>query len=301
VTLDGVWFFDVLASLRVQAVIGAAALAAVALLLRRWYAGGLLAGAALVNAALMAPFYLAEPPPAMAGSKPFSMVFYNSAQNTLELLPLVGFVKDRSPDLLAFTEVHRWDIENLRQAFPDYRHTVGDPGVFGAVILSRTPIRDFQVHDHGEGPSGKTLEVTLCDRVLADRCLALIVLHPTPPLSGDFHGWRDRHILEAAALARREGEARLIDGRVVLAGDLNMTPWNRIYARSLKTGGLSDAFAGGLPHSTWFSSFAAIGLIIDHIWTGPAVGVRETEIGPLSGSDHLPIYAEFGIDVDLRW
>ncbi|WP_416898895.1 MAG: endonuclease/exonuclease/phosphatase family protein [Minwuia sp.] len=291
IALDDVWFFDVLASLRLQIVVGSAVLAGVALIFRKWYAAGLLTGAVLVNAALMAPPFQ-HPGPAPGARSDLSMVFFNSAQNTLQLFPLLEFVKERQPDLLVFTEVFRWDIDNLRQTFSGYPHSVGEPGVFGAVVLSRAPIADFRVHRHAAGPSGRTLEVRLCGNG-GNRCAALLVLHPTPPLNGDFRDWRNDHIANATAYAKIVASEGMIDGRVIMAGDFNLTPWNRLYMAALEASGFADAFQSRLPHSTWFSSFAVIGLPIDHIWTGPGVGVVDTAIGPPSGSDHLPIHAAF--------
>lgn len=300
VALDHVWFFDVMASLRVQAVIGSAALALVALLFRKWYAGGLLVCCAAVNVAMMVPAMTGAPKSADSSSEDFSLIFFNSAQNTLELAPMLGFVKEKQPDLLAFTEVFRWDIENLRKLFPGYRHTIGEPGVFGAVILSRLPIHDFKVHRHADGPSGRTLEVRLCASAAPNRCLAMLLLHPTPPLNSDFHGWRNQHLLAAADLAGVIASEASIDGRVVMTGDFNVTPWNRVYGQALESGQLTDAFADRLPHSTWFSSSPILGLPIDHVWIGEGVTVSATDIGPLSGSDHLPIHASFGLNIDLR-
>lgn len=301
IALDSVWIFDVLASLRVQAVIGSAVLAVLALVLRRWYAGGLLACCMLVNAGLMAvPMMRAAPPEGPALPHRMSMLFYNSAQNTLNLFPLRGFVKEKQPDLLAFTEVHAWDIENLREAFPDYRHTVGEPGVFGAVILSRIPINDFRVHRHGPGPSGRTLEVRMCAPLNSEACVAVLVLHPTPPIGGAFHAYRNAHLLAAAEHARAIMSEHSIGGRVIMAGDFNVTPWNSVYGQALDRGGLYDAFADAQPHSTWFSSSIVLGLPIDHVWTGPGVLPQWTAIGPLSGSDHLPIHVEMSLDADLR-
>jgi endonuclease/exonuclease/phosphatase (EEP) superfamily protein YafD len=301
VALDSVWIFDVLASLRVQAVIGSAALALLALIFRKWYAGGLLAACAAVNIGLMMPSVLREMPASSPAPKnELSMLFYNSAQNTLELAPLLAFVKQKQPDLLAFTEVHRWDIKNLRQVFPGYRHTIGEPGVFGAVILSKVPIHDFRVHRHADGPSGRTLEVRFCSPSETDACIALLVLHPTPPLSSDFHGWRNAHLMAAAEQARLTAEEASISGRVIMAGDFNVTPWNTSYLAALDAGNLHDAF-GSMPlRSTWFSSSPVLGLSLDHIWTGPDVWPHSGEVGPLSGSDHLPIYTEMTLGFRIR-
>lgn len=300
ITLDSIWVFDVLASLRVQAVIGSAVLALIALLFRKWYAGGLLAACALVNIGLMASFMMAEPRQAEPGSHPFSVMFHNSARNTLELPPLLQFAKERQPDVMAFTEVTAWDIQNLRQLFPAYRYTVGEPGVFGVVILSRIPIADFQLHDHAAGPAGRIHEVRFCSADGPRRCLAMLALHAGRPIGATSFQNRDSQMRMAADRAAAVAREDSIRGRVMMIGDFNLTPWNRLYREALRAGNLTDAFAGGLPHSTWFSTFAAAGLAIDHVWIGEALAVRETEIGPLSGSDHLPVFAEFGLDIRLR-
>lgn len=300
ITLDSFWYFDALASLRVQAVFGSGVLALIALTFRKWYAGGLLVACMAVNAALMAPFVLAETPTAGPADKPFSLLFHNSAHNTLELLPLVAFVREKQPDVLFFTEVRAWDIRNLRGLFPDYRYSVGDPGNYGVVTLSKLPISDFKLHKHDAGPAGRIHEVRMCSVMHSGKCLAILALHAARPIGAASFANRTTHMHEVARRAAIVAQEASIRGRVLVLGDFNLTPWSRLYGKVLEAGGLFDIFAGGLPHSTWFSTFAAAGLAIDHVWAGPAIGVAAAGIGPLSGSDHLPVHAELGLDIDLR-
>lgn len=297
-----IWYFDVLASLRLQLLIACAALCLLALLLGSRRTSAVLAAAVLLNgfpvarAALQSP----PPPPAMAAHD-VSILFYNTARRTVDLFEFRAFVRARQPDVLALTEVFAWNIADIRRTFPEFPYSVGKPGVFGAVILSRTPIRDFRIHEHAGGPSGRTLGIRLCGKLDADKCMALLVLHPPPPLSADYHRLRDQQIMAAAMQAGMASEERAVSGRVAMIGDFNLTPWNAVYHKSLKAGGLADAFAGGPPHSTWFSTFAAAGLAIDHVWLGPGLGVRRVDIGPPTGSDHFAVYVELAVDVDLHW
>lgn len=299
-TLDTIWVFDVLAALRLQAVIGCAVLAVAACLFGRWYAATLLAGAAGINLLLMVPFILSEPPAPKADARPFSVLFHNTARNTLENFPLVEFIRDRKPDLLAFTELDGWDVENMRRKLPDYPYSVGDPGIFGVVVLSRLPIHDFRVIPSVAGPAGRILEFRICDRLRPGACTAILAQHAARPIGSTSFASRQRQIEALVSEAHRAAEEPSVDGRVVVIGDFNLTAWSDLYNDALMDGNLKDAFAGGVPHSTWFSSFAAMGLAIDHVWVGRGVGVIRTGIGPLAGSDHLPIYAEMGIDIDLR-
>jgi len=167
-------------------------------------------------------------------------------------------------------------------------------------VLSRIPITDFRLHDPAAGPAGRIHELRFCSDEGPARCLAMLALHAARPFGSESFQNREAQIraaAERAAMIAGEGD---IQGRVLLLGDFNLPPWSRLYREALETGGLKDVMAGGLPHSTWFSTFGAAGLPIDHIWAGPAIKVTSTEIGPLSGSDHLPVHAAFALDISLR-
>ena len=106
---------------------------------------------------------------------------------------------------------------------------------------------------------------------------------------------RDAAVTEVLELIRAEGGSQL------LVGDLNMTPTSRAY-QHLKTE-LRDAFveAGrGLGH-TYPTTLRTMGsdltlplLRIDYILHSPDLVATRAWVGQSSGSDHLPLTAEFG-------
>lgn len=81
-------------------------------------------------------------------------------------------------------------------------------------------------------------------------------------------------------------------GAVILAGDLNMTPWSYRMQRLLAATGLRR-------HATFLRSWPTGGqlglptpaLLIDHVLTTPDIRTVSIETGPYLGSDHLPVIA----------
>ncbi len=77
---------------------------------------------------------------------------------------------------------------------------------------------------------------------------------------------------------------------VVLAGDLNIGSWSGSYARLLDTAGLMPT-AGLQP--TWPAFPIEMPQVsLDHILVSPDLVAVRSGLGPATGSDHLPVFAE---------
>ena len=84
---------------------------------------------------------------------------------------------------------------------------------------------------------------------------------------------------------------RRIDGPLVLAGNLNTSPWSQCVpqARGLAT--------GLAPAATLMPSWPAWPLALpqfalDHIFVSAELAVAAAGTGPAVGSDHLPVWAQ---------
>ena len=81
-------------------------------------------------------------------------------------------------------------------------------------------------------------------------------------------------------------------GPLIIAGDLNMTPWSYRLQRFL-------ARADMRRHATFLRSWPTDGqfrlpfpaFLIDHVLTTPDIKTVSIRIGPKLGSDHLPVVA----------
>jgi endonuclease/exonuclease/phosphatase (EEP) superfamily protein YafD len=96
---------------------------------------------------------------------------------------------------------------------------------------------------------------------------------------------------QAAMLARH---VRALDKPTVVAGDFNMTMWNRGFRPLVQAGGLANARKGHGVGPTWPAPWR-LGVPIDHILATQGVRLAEFRVLPAVGSDHLPIAAEFSI------
>ena len=84
---------------------------------------------------------------------------------------------------------------------------------------------------------------------------------------------------------------RTLEEPAVVIGDLNTTPWSRLFARLVERTGLCDSRAGFGIQASFPSDMAFLRIPIDHLLASCAVGVRARRIGPQVGSDHLPVIA----------
>lgn len=81
-----------------------------------------------------------------------------------------------------------------------------------------------------------------------------------------------------------------IDGPVVLAGDLNTSPWSNSFRRLRAATGLTPASTLIPTWPAWPLPLPQVAL--DHILVSPEFAVTASGSGPAVGSDHLPVWAQ---------
>lgn len=188
----------------------------------------------------------------------------------------IDWLNNRQADVVAVLEVSPQlgiDLEKL-VAFP---HRVIRPrnDAFGIALLSRFPLSDIQVIEDNDGIPHIEAQVAW-----PKQAFDIVVFHPMPPMAPEFHALRD---VKLTAIARHHKD---IARPIVVAGDLNATPWSSAFTGLdelglRRTGDLSP---------TWPAMFDGwFGIPIDHLLVSPEWRVNDAYIGPDIGSDHLPI------------
>lgn len=81
-----------------------------------------------------------------------------------------------------------------------------------------------------------------------------------------------------------------IDGPVVLAGDLNTSPWSNAFRKLRATTGLAPASMLTPTWPAWPVAMPQVAL--DHILVSGELSVISSGTGPAVGSDHLPVWAQ---------
>jgi len=95
------------------------------------------------------------------------------------------------------------------------------------------------------------------------------------------------HEQQVAALAQF---VRRIDSPLVLAGDLNTSPWSNAFRKLRVETGLSPAATFVPSWPVWPLALPQVAL--DHIFVSPDFAVVAAGTGPAVGSDHLPVWAQ---------
>jgi endonuclease/exonuclease/phosphatase (EEP) superfamily protein YafD len=96
--------------------------------------------------------------------------------------------------------------------------------------------------------------------------------------------------LHARQVSALTAFVRRIDGPLVLAGDLNTSPWSNAFRKLRAATGLSPASILMPSWPAW--PLALPQMALDHILVSPEFAVAAAGTGPAVGSDHLPVWAQ---------
>jgi endonuclease/exonuclease/phosphatase (EEP) superfamily protein YafD len=236
---------------------------------------------------------LAEPARSSSPTR-VRLAAYNVLYRNLDPRRAIDWLRSAALDVVLLQEVTpRWceALQVLADQFPHryysaawVQHVEGAAGR-GALLLSRWPIdgaRVVALGRHTEPAIVATLQIQ-------GQALSMIGAHTSWPMGRIVSAERDRQLRLLGDLAR------VVSGPLVVAGDLNVTPFSPHYQALLAASGLRSAARGRSWQPTWPHFMPACGIQIDHILVSAAIGVERFERGPAMGSDHWPIIADLRV------
>lgn len=274
------WLGELTTHFRAPMALAGAALAVLAIGLRRWKWALAAASAGIAN---FLPLLVCFGGTLPAGEGiPFRVLTLNLEHDYADYAAVAALIEREQPDLVALTELGTGAHAMIEALRPRYPIVLGPlrRGTFEVALLSRWRAEAYAT-DSAAGAAYPVTRVRLC----REGCVDLVALHAAPPIRA--HGaYRARQLEIAARLASAAV------GPVVLLGDLNCTPWSPAFDRLLAAARLRDSGRGRGLHPTWFSAVPFVGLPIDHVLVGPGVGVRGRHVGPDIGSDHFAVVAD---------
>jgi endonuclease/exonuclease/phosphatase (EEP) superfamily protein YafD len=189
--------------------------------------------------------------------------------------PLVAWLRTQPADVVVLSELSASYTEALADALgSDYRYRAlyPRPSPFGIGIVSRLPLREVSMI---EGAGG--IPTLIAETIVDGRTVRIVAAHPMPPHTPEWHDRRD-------ALLRLIAKGS--DAPLVLAGDLNATPWSTA---------LAGAAQGGLSRTTSLAATwpcrgrGVFGIPIDHVLASAHWRRGIASRGPDIGSDHFPV------------
>ena len=192
--------------------------------------------------------------------------------------PLVAWLKLQPADVLILSELSEPYAKALSLALGDdypYRELHPKNSPFGIGMMSRLPLRNPVLTDDSDGVRRLTAEITA-----GDRSARIVAAHPMPPLAPEWHHKRDQLL---STIVQQTGNMPM-----VVAGDLNATPWSTALSGAERTGlRRTTSLAPTWPRS----GRGIIGIPIDHILATSHWQRGPSGRGPDIGSDHYPVFA----------
>lgn len=279
------WIFDLAAHFLPYQTVGLAVCAA-GLWWRRDRVAAALSTVVLIGCLwFLVPYYW--PRPVLTAGDKFSLRVCNVYCHNTEPERVLELLRESPTDVVVLLEVTiEWSqrFQTLRDVYPQMLFEP-EAGSFGIGVLSRIPWANLNHRSFGR----QKLPSLVVDFPLEKGgSWQLIATHPLPPIMPLNAEARDEQLARVATYCAEQ------TGPIVVAGDLNASPWSHAFRRLCHIGRLTDSSLGFGIHPTWptFGLFAVIP--IDHVLTR-GMGVASRQVERRVGSDHLPVRVELVI------
>ena len=238
------------------------------------------------NVWALLPYWMPAAAEEATGDDTLRIVSLNVLSDNTNTGPTLAYLGQCGADVVVLLEVNDAWAEAVARLEPLYPHRVVHPREdrFGIAVLSRLPLARERVEPLAEGPPVVSVELP----VGRAGCL-LMAAHPQPPIAADWSARRDAQLAAIGELAATEARP------VIVAGDLNATPWSHGFRQLVRLRGLRDSAVGRGVQATWNARRWVPRIPIDHVVVSPEVRVIARRVGPDVGSDHLPVEATLAI------
>lgn len=278
----GPWWLEYFRHFLVQISVCSGAFAILFILRKnwRWTAALLLLGVMQIGLALLS---LHGPEHVAPQDGDLKMISANVLTSNSDAQTLLDWIVQEDPDLLILLEVNQTWLKNLaplHAQFP-FREDLPRSDNFGISLWSKRPM-EAQSEWIGE------VDIPSIRATFAgDQAFTLFAIHPLPPMNRAMVDSRNRQLAAIGQLAIES------DLPVLVAGDLNTTPWSRALRDFKAQTNLHPARTAWT--TTWPVAIPYLGIQIDHVLISECVQVVSCERGPDIGSDHWPLLTRFHV------
>lgn len=283
--LGGVWWgFDLASHFRVQYLVMLVPVLALLVGLR-WRRTALPAGVAvLVNLALVAPLYLAQPAET-DGSGTFEILSFNVTASNPERASVLEYLGASGADIIFLHESSTdWEDALSRSDLPYRMVSAREPGsVFGTLALvgENAAARVVPLGDFGQ----LSIEVII---ELDGTPIKVLGTHPLSPVSPSRAAARDEQLRIIGEWAARQ------DMPVVVTGDFNASTWSRGFSLVTAPADLLNSQLGFGVQPSWPAGYPLFGIPIDHLVHSGELTIVDRHLGESLGSDHFALFVTLG-------
>jgi endonuclease/exonuclease/phosphatase (EEP) superfamily protein YafD len=280
------WIFDLVAHPRLQYPVLLAATAGGLAIVGRGRPALVIVLIAIANGAVVAPLFMTRPADARPGGPELTVVSFNVQVRNPDRAAVINWVRDLDADVIFLWETSQpWRDEFAAAGLPYHQSEPLQAGsTIGGLVLTKDSAR-VRLLETGDRSSIEVIVPFGEDEV------ALLGTHPFPPVSGRQSTDRDAQLSTVARYAVD------FDGPLIVAGDLNATPWSVAFRPLVE--GLTNSMNGFGWQASYPAGSGPFMLPIDHLLHNDYLTTVARSVGPDLGSDHLPIIVTLAAAADL--
>ncbi len=285
---DIYWLFDAFTHFKIQYAVCLFIAAVVLCILKNFKWAAVSAFTGFILAIWTSPYWYAYAATHAEGEH--SLLVYNIRTGNEQYENVINFLRKSDADFALIMEINAdWEnrLEDLEDVYP-YKVSRSREDNFGILLLSQYPLVASEVRAFG----GIQIPSIVAEIALpAGETLHLVGTHSVPPYGSEQTAMRDKHLKDIAAYCRKLNKRHMM-----VAGDLNLTPFSPKFDRVLMESRLLDSGRGIGWQPTWFSKMPWFAIPIDHILVSGGVEVTHRSLGSTMGSDHNPIVIRFNTE-----
>jgi endonuclease/exonuclease/phosphatase (EEP) superfamily protein YafD len=279
------WMLELTTHFRVQYLAVTAVLLAVLALRRRWAVCALLVAVGAVSAAPVLPYLpLARAQPA-AVTAPIKVLTVNVSFRPFSARRLLEIVREADPDVVVvqeFTPHAESVLAELDVEFPNFRKFPAD-GPVGIGLWSRYELE-----------SGRTISLGRVPAIQArvrgpTGTFTVIGVHLRAPTAPQRAAIRNQQLRQLAVRSAAVSEP------LIVAGDLNITPYSPFFTDWLEASGLTDTRRGRTLSVSWPTMLPVAGIPIDHVAVNGHFEILSHRRLPNFDGDHYGVVVELAL------
>ncbi len=238
------------------------------------------------NGVLLAPYLLPWPASGAGDGDMIRILQFNLSSSNPAPLAGLGYIRTLKspPDIVIFIEATPDWTPNLRLMKDEYSTIARIPrrDNFGMAVLSRLPGTQLEFREVGNPP----VPLIVLTAPVNGKEFRVYAMHPPPPLGGLLSQLRDAQLKSIA-----DEISSSTYQHVMVAGDLNATPWSHSVRVFFNSAGMRDAQRGFGYLPTWAPPPLSrwLGIPIDLTLVSRRIDVISRDTGPWLGSDHWPV------------
>lgn len=228
-------------------------------------------------------------------SNEVSLLLTNVLSSNQSYAALLNRIELKQADIIVVLELSpQWanELTKIDKNYP-YQKLIPRTDNFGIGLYSKYPLENIKVVDF----SIKGIPSITANIRLHGKHLNVIATHPIPPMSELLADVQKIHLENLAHFIQsKSAETVSKDAKLLLvAGDLNSTPWSPRYRNLLSSTGLINTRQGQGIYPSW-SAGGIIGYLLqiplDHVLVSENIYTQTFEKLDSINSDHFPIYVE---------